>query len=474
MKDARLRSRRAFCEDDSIAVQFNSKGITYSGFVCDLSIGGMGVTLNCDMPKNFSIGDHIAVDVEPSGVHSINVAAEIVFLKEEDFGIRLGLKYTNDDREKSEIRRTTRYPIPVHLRPSASFMHPFSFNDTVWMKVRTFSRFGMDCILSSRNDHLIPGQQVRVQITLPILGSIFVACTIRYAHPNRLNRDEIFAGFVFEELSEDASGKICEFIVMVNQKVSYEILREEGFTTVYTSSAVDFDIARDEVDLKKVCQLRLKALKSQGYFQDETDCNKMLDEYDRYSKICTVRIGKKIVGTARLVYNQGNKYRSEHYSEYGIDIPEWLWQEGFVEASRVATDPEYRSGDLFTNITQWLGRQTMLSGYRYMLSSCTEKLAPIYIKSGCKKIGEFQTDDGGMWHLLLLDVPAVSKTKNIDPITWNVLYRPTVEYVMKRDKLKYNLWDRFRILVFKSFGSISEKLYRKTLIRRSKGNKKRG
>ncbi len=163
----------------------------------------------------------------------------------------------------------------------------------------------------------------------------------------------------------------------------------------------------------------------------------MTDEWDRHARHLICELNGKIIAAGRIVYNNGIRTRSEHVS-YKVDVPEWLWKQGFVESSRVCTDPEYRGSELFVLMLQQIGRVIAQSGFRYLLMNCADSLVPIYKKTvGVRSLGHrfytpFMKDKA--LNLLYLDIRWLHLGFNFNPTTWR-LNLPLGSYFISKDKL---------------------------------------
>jgi predicted GNAT family N-acyltransferase len=254
---------------------------------------------------------------------------------------------------------------------------------------------------------------------------------------------------------------------MVNPNVNTKLLSENGFAIGSILAGVSLGYAFDEAEIQQISILRSKAWQQIGFFKDVKNPKEMFDEFDRYSRHMIARVNGKIVASARLVFNNGHIDRCEHH-KYQVTIPAWLWQEGFVETSRLVTDPDYRGGDLFLLMTQMIGKTVIQSGYRYMVSSCTQSLEKIYISSGCKKIGSFYTEDcKEPWTLLVMDVVSTSKGFGMNPIFWNLVQRPMVEYLEKRRYFALNWLEKCFMSFYKLFGPFADLVIQFKLNRKS-------
>ena len=81
--------------------------------------------------------------------------------------------------------------------------------------------------------------------------------------------------------------------------------------------------------------------------------------------------------TLRVIFVDGDPARSQYVSLGGHEVPQWLWDAGFVEGGAGATHPDFQRAGLYVPLMQHLFRVAVQSGHRYVLGACPDEL------SGC-------------------------------------------------------------------------------------------
>jgi hypothetical protein len=88
------------------------------------------------------------------------------------------------------------------------------------------------------------------------------------------------------------------------------------------------------------------------------------------------------VGYARAIFVDGDPVRSQYVSMGGHEVPQWLWDAGFLEAGAGAVHPDFQRGGLYVPLMQQLWRVTVQTGHRYMLGACPDELVAMYEDMG--------------------------------------------------------------------------------------------
>lgn len=138
--------------------------------------------------------------------------------------------------------------------------------------------------------------------------------------------------------------------------------------------------------LTEALDLRLLANQHFGRLADLDTGAALADRFDEVSVHLLCRLGRKAVGTGRVVLNRGDRSLSELEEESG-GLPEHLWRDGFVEASRVAVHPDYRGHGVFCALARAIGDVTFDARVRYIVLDSIDRLVPLYERIGARRLG---------------------------------------------------------------------------------------
>ena len=127
---------------------------------------------------------------------------------------------------------------------------------------------------------------------------------------------------------------------------------------------------------------------AEGRWLDEKDPNNTIDSFDEKSRKFMLKIGSQVVAVGRLVFNQ-HYTEAEHASL--VKLPEYVKKSSFIEASRFATHPEFRGGNLFPALIQQIMKVALENNISWVVSNCEDSLVNIYLRFGVATKESFYT-----------------------------------------------------------------------------------
>ncbi len=357
--------------------------------------------------------------------------------------------------QSSQVLRTKRFPSPKQFETLCYGPHPFKYNQTVYYQVVDFSAQGMTISTSNNTDLLLPGIRAYLNLVIPNHGIEQVEVEVTHLTQHQANQYHI--GCYFHKPSTKMLLGISSYLLAEHEEpASLTELRDNAFlvssdlTTVarcrYPSS---------KADSHKYLSLRLKAQQREGRWLGEADIYKTLDCFDNKARHLMITIGDRVVGIARLVFNDGDSDKSEHYSL--APIPQLLREQGFIEASRFATDPEYRSSNVFPLLMKHGFKVCINSDSAWVLANCEDSLVKIYKKIGAINLGfKFKTEFMGDKNLNLMafDVFSLCQGKGIGFLSWYYIFSDLLPLAESKGRLKLNPFRRFYLHVMKFLAKI--------------------
>ena len=193
----------------------------------------------------------------------------------------------------------------------------------------------------------------------------------------------------------------------------------DRFLTVTTMTGDD--------PLDEALDLRLRANQHFGRLLELDTGATLVDRFDAVSTNLVCHLGRKPVGTGRVVHNRGDRSLSELEEESG-GLPEHLWRDGFVEASRVAVHPGYRGHGVFCALARTIGEVTLAAGVRYIVMDSIDRLLPLYRRLGAEPLGitkKHQWSDE-LEHVLALDLCRGVGRFDRNALYWQVAFGAVV------------------------------------------------
>lgn len=320
------------------------------------------------------------------------------------------------------------------FQPQVSSVDLFNHNEILLFKLVGVVKDRLILSTSKSNKLLIPGQRLKVRISVLDLEGYLIPVVIKELEvfETRDTNYRIYVAFANEKRL--IVEKISNYVLSFSNDATPKNLKDMGWMPVAIAKGLKFEyVVYGSSSWKEVLDLRLNAAKSAGRWLDINDPTVMEDRFDPIAKHFAIKLSGRIVGAARVVENEGDLSRSEH-AGWGVDLPPWLQAKGFTECSRVCTDPNYRGSDVFLSILQHLGRMSMRSGEQYLLVNCVDSLVPIYMRFGAKPLGlRFTTPfmQGNMLNVLVIDVPQVTVGFGLNPVYYNIAFKTVSDKLIK-------------------------------------------
>jgi hypothetical protein len=323
------------------------------------------------------------------------------------------------------------FPCPETMRPQMWADHPWFFNVRVQLSVDAFLQGGARAAIHCEGRGLMRDLTLPFQVALPHCGLFVVEAKVQGVE---LKQTMASAGTLYLEWinpSKNFIDAVARYILMMTPEVEPSSLESSGYNVPDFQFAGVLSYVASPQDMSDVLRLRHFAYASrEGSTLDKNgDPEVMRDGYDAHSLIFTVRVGRRIVGTSRLVWNNGDKCKSE--IEAHCPLPEWIWQAGFVELSRSATMPGLRGRDVFPSLRRHALRAAYQAGYRYILSDCEGHMLEPYLTRGAKEMGVtfIHPLEGKTLHVLYYDIESLLSGANGDPLAWAAMWKPMADFL---------------------------------------------
>ncbi|MCB0404656.1 MAG: hypothetical protein KDD51_07695 [Bdellovibrionales bacterium] len=413
-------------------------GRTYDAEVYDLSTNGIGILPKQAIPGLDTISQKFFVTVAGTSPREATLRniSHIKFAG--SFRLKLGVRTA--DLASPKVCEESLLPCTENM-PLAYCDDPIAFSRTLLFNVSHFSKNGL--VLRTKNLHgvFFSGLKMDLKLMMPARGEFEAVAEVAAI---REDGDVVLLYCTWSHCPNDLKNSVSEFLLMTVQGMSIQRLRDYGFLVADLEKAFLFKSAQTPEEFESILKLRLKAAKVEGRWLDTEDFTLMRDPWDRHSRQVYCEVNGRIVSAARVVFNNGLPERSEHVS-YGVEIPEWLWKEGFVEGSRVCTDPDFRGTDVFFKMLQQLSHIVTQSGHRFAVMNCVDGLVPVYKKMlGVEALDQrfhtrFMQEDA--LNLLYIDFRALQVGVNRKVQTWAV-NAPIGDHVIEQGQLKLFWWEK--------------------------------
>jgi hypothetical protein len=421
-KDRRGKRRKLYLgELTSVVLQFDS-----CDFHCeatDLSPNGIGVVTAAQsfMPKR---EDRVFVtytsrDGKKFASWGVVASAEQQFIRGES-KLRIGVAFATVIDNVSDIRnhestRLMRVACPEGYFPPAFCEDPFFFHERIHLQIVEFFAAGMCMKTVGFHATLLPNVILNMVVFLPMLGQHKISA--RIVTVIKGNGDESFL-LELELFGEciNFRNDVSQFLLMSGAVRSVDDLRDKLFSVGSLDRAFSFRYAQSQADFNEIQKLRRAPL----------------DKYDAFSRQILGVLCDNIVASVRLVFTEGDPNRSE-LEAASPGIPQRLWVQKFVELSRFHCAEGFAARDVYMLFLQHAVRITVESGYRFLLTGCSENSLALYESIGfrrVRKVGEHPPDTSRFPVVVALDVHKLLSSNGLAQATlFDRYYADIAKYV---------------------------------------------
>ncbi|MEQ8858638.1 MAG: GNAT family N-acyltransferase [Pseudomonadales bacterium] len=364
-------------------------------------------------------------------------------------GVRLSQPKVTTTSDHDQ-RRSKRWLCGEDFFPTCVSPTPGRFNEYMYFQVRDISRDGLQMICSLRNKYLIPGTQLNLTASFPMVGDLSLTVEItRVGITSERDKDYLVVGTEYTSLSQNARNIVGQYLLQFGNAESLADLRKAGFFPQSVAKGTDFYFLKTEADYEEVLNLRLLAHRAGGTVDEHAKAQDMSDQFDSNSRIVVARYRDKIVASARIHYTAlEERLEHEQYIQWPSDYPR---RDTVFEITRVCTHPDFRSNDLLAGLLRFIATTCIQPQRPWVLISTTDAMLPFY-----RKIGLIQTDQHyehpvykGNQNVLLSNSLDVVKGKSVHPIYWNALWKDVFTYLSETGVLKPEPMDHARARAYK-------------------------
>lgn len=424
------------------------------GEVVEISAEGLTLAIPKSSESVPNRGTEVYLSIEIRGYQTVELPAICVNIAESFHSrselFRVGFSYLRPPapQHESDRRSAQRFLCNETFQPIASCHEAIFFHEPLIFRIHEISSKGAKLRIGSNNINIIPGLKLSLKILIPGEGSFSTDVQIVSIKASA-EFSLLEVGVVWLDPSSKFLTAFSDYLFSTCQ-YPLRALSEAGLVPLDSYKGLIITSPSSPAEWAQLLELRLMAYHQVGKFGNITQSSEMLDHYDSFSRQLICKAKDKIVGSVRIVFVDKDKDKCEHQN-LGIKVPEWLWEKGFVEVSRLCTHPDYRSGDILPLLVQHMGRTIYQAGYRYLLSNCNDNMWPIYRAFGWKKtgvrFGAFGTND---CNLLTMDLYRVLYGKDTTWLGFNLIVSPMVAHLYFRGFLSGFLL-KFKLFLHRTF-----------------------
>ena len=426
-------------------------------------ISPLGIELVDEPEQNYRKGDKVDLELLIGGQRTYFEGLVVDLVLGNDsirlIGIRLSNKRRSTDSD-GEKRRSVRWLCSEEFYPTCVSPTPGRYNEYIYFQIRDISKEGFQLQCSLRNKYLIPGTQLNLTASFPMVGDLSLPVRVaRIGITSERGKDYLVVGTEFISINQTTKNIIGQYLLQFTDAETLDDLRGSGFFPSSMSKGTDFYFLKSEMDYEEVLKLRLKAHQAGGTVDETARPTDMGDMFDTNSRIIVGKRNGELIASARVHFNVLEEdMEHERYFKWPAELPR---RDQIFEITRVCTHPHFRSGDLLASPLRFVSATCLQPQRPWVLVSSTDNFLPFYEKIGMKNIGvtyEHPTYRGNQ-NVLLANAYDILLGKSTHPLYWNVIWSDVHKYLVDSGVLIPDPMDRARIRAYKLMAPISKLFY---------------
>lgn len=313
---------------------------------------------------------------------------------------------------------------------------------TLFFRVTEISQSGFRMVTSRSNRHLTPGLILKnFDLTFPGFGSLKADAKIA----NAQIKDEMLEfGCVFLNPSKKLTHVLHKNLIVNSNTnevdLSHLVKKQKQFGGHIRMSLISSDSEYEEI-----LKLRWRAYKNEGKVDANSDYSSMKDVYDSRSLIYSIRIGKTLVASIRLIFSKepGDLPFEKYFAFDEVNMFKGRSRDDVLEISRLAIDPLFQGSDILITIFRNLVVELVLNvNVKYSACTATRDIAKYYKAFGAipasQEVNHPQLKDEFL-RLYYFDNENFFM-KEMNSFGWIKIARPTIKYFNRfRVPIKYPL-----------------------------------
>lgn len=440
MSERRSFGRKKLYFSEDFRVQVLVSGHVWSGFLMDVSPAGAGIALKYPKARVvLDTGSRVEVAFDLPGKNSPLVMKATVSAIQErrvSGGVmtRLGVsfdsfhentKHASDEVPMGDVK----FSCSEFLTPSVWCEHPWLYHEKLMFRVVDFGSLSMTLETSVRNKVLLPGMILNAFLAFP--GQPVNECVLEVVSVGQVaSSKERFSVFVkFASVSTVLGQAVASYCLMVDSTATLAGLHSAGFVLARASEVALVDYVHSESDVTQVLNLR-----------------RCFDEFDDMARQVMCKIGAKVVGCARVIFNDGRRERSSLASR--ALLPGELWSDGFLELSGFVVRAEWMQSDIVDEIIRFLLRVAFQSPVRWLVAECSVDLLDRCLAMGAQDLKRKVVSSDGVTEVLCLvrwDVKAIKAGWGGNAEQWTSSFGPIVKHMTQHGSIDASSRVRIRM-----------------------------
>jgi len=347
----------------------------------------------------------------------------------------VGIQFASSIRQW--VERDSRFPTHPSIRPTLVVADPLDPNRQIFLAVENFSKHGMQVSTSISNKHLLPGMALpSSSLQIPGQQSLLVDLEIRNTRLDSSNPDRpsLMAGLSITNVPKEFGPSVKAYLTSLGPTVNApsEEHQAEGdlrkinetFEGKEIKSSLSFRIVKTAKDYEQVLKLRFLGYSKHGKVKPGQTWKSQGEGLESEGVIIAAYAAGKVVGSMELRFWDGDK-PFRFIKKADLQENQSLRGRNLVEVNKLVVHPDAQGSDIVLGLIQKIHSTLLTRGTPDVILCATDKLVPLYMRIGGKKIGlriPHPTISSEFLNLMMIKRDVYLGVDRFNPYAWEQIY----------------------------------------------------
>jgi hypothetical protein len=415
--------------------------------IYDISATGLSISMdNKNLSKDVDFLDQLAINIFTTPTESHEINTHICWIKQTPNETKIGLRIIQKNKSENFDSDQGAICLPEDDTLGGVIYKDFLYLETIKFKLLAISAKAMKIKLLSNDIIIYDGQKLDVRFFLHTDSKYVVTTKIKQI--TQITAHSLEVDLEIENIPKVIETNMVNYIIQ-NTHASPENIRNAGFNIRYISNAFKFRFVQTHDEYIEVLNLRYLAYKSAGKVDEHSSIKNMIAPLDHKSRILIAYHDTQIIASVALTFPDDVNMVLDTEHALSSGYPSFFPSKtDMIEVSRLCTHPDYRRGDLLHRMFEHIYKINALTKKSLMVTSCDDKLWPIYKKLGFKKCDLSYNHPylkGIRHHIIYITLGRVNKLKATNGLlTWSYIYGNMHSFLSSWDAINLPFYFRLK------------------------------
>lgn len=419
--------------------------------VFDISSFGICIKVEKTLSSFAKLKAAVALTIEFNGEFKFTTTGEVRWTASDDIDsekIKVGIQYlyseSRDSWNPNEAEIHDRFPLIGYV------YKPVVYSERSVVVISSISTTTMKLKLLGADFLLFPEMELKIRIAVQSNANSEIKVKVKSVE--RLASGQILVYAQIVKISKSFTDNLVDFFLQ-SSEVSPAKLKMAGFKPKNVSNNFRFRYVKTHEDYLEVLKLRFQAYKDAGKVLDATKISDMATPFDHRSRILVAYHGEILVASCMISFPKSDDVlESEGFLPNGYDF-ELPARDNLLEVARLCTLADYRGADVLKRMFEHIYKLMVTCGREYIITSCDERLWPLYDKLGFKKTGQFYLHkklNDKRHDIIMVHRDTGIKSKMGNLLVWYYLYGNMTDFMLSKRTASTNRMTKIKLLILNS------------------------